>query len=127
MNLGAPLGELFGHLDEIFAFRVRVAPDDAGVDVGRCDDDRRAVSVGVVKRADRIAGARQGAHLGELRPAGHARVAIGHGDHAGFMESEDETDLFLIGDGADEFLAAGAGQPENIFDAVRGRDFEVGL
>ena len=127
MNLGAPLGELLGHFNQVFALRVRVTPDDSRIDVGRCDDHRRAVAVGVVKRADRIAGAGQGTDLGELRPAGHACVAISHGDHAGFMESEDETDFFLIGDGADEFLPAGAGQTENIFDAMRRRDFEVGL
>ena len=127
MNLGAPLGELLGHFDQVFAFRVRVAADDSRVDVGRCDDDRRAVAIGVVKRADRIAGARQGAYLGELGPAGHARVTIGHGDYAGFMERQDEADFFLIGDGADKFLAAGAGQTENIFDAMCRRDFEVCL
>ena len=123
MDFSAPFGELLGHLDQVFAFGVGVAAVDTGVDVGGRDDDRRAVAVGVVKRAHRVRRTGQRAHLRQLRPAGDAGMAVGHGDDAGFVHRQDKANLFLIGDGADEFLATGARQAENIFDAVGGGDF----
>src|ERR1044071_6895328 len=43
------------------------------------------------------------------------------------MKSKNEADLFLIRDGADEFLTAGAREPKHVLDAVCRGDFEVGL
>jgi hypothetical protein len=50
-------------------------------------------------------------------------MTIGHGNDAGFMHRQDEADLFLVGDGADELLPARARQAENIFHAMRRGDF----
>ena len=127
VDFGAPLGELFGHFHQVFALGVGVAAEDPGVHLGRCHHHRRAVAVGVVEGADGVGGTGQGAHLRQRRPAGDPRVAIRHGDHAGLVQREHEADFFLIGDGADKFLPAGAGQTENIIDAMVHRDFEISL
>ncbi len=127
MNFGAPLGELLGHFDQIFAFGVRVAAGNTRVHLGRSHDHRRTVAVGVVQRAYGIAGTRQGAHLRDRRPAGDPRVSIRHGHDASLVQREDETDFFLIGDGADKFLTAGARQTENVIHPMGYRHFEIGL
>jgi hypothetical protein len=43
------------------------------------------------------------------------------------MERKHESDLFLIGDGADELLTACSWQTKNVIDAMVHRDLEVGL
>jgi hypothetical protein len=43
------------------------------------------------------------------------------------MHRQDETNFFLVGDGADKLLPACARQAENVFHAMRRSDFQVGL
>jgi hypothetical protein len=54
-------------------------------------------------------------------------VAVGHGNDTGLVERQHEANFLLVGNGADELLAARSRQTENILDAVIHRDLQVGL
>ena len=139
-QLVVPLHELADHgaLVERLLAPVDVAVPGAGQLVlgergaAGGDEDRRVRAGGVDDPAERVGGADDHVHHDDLRPASDHGVAVGHADRGDLVRHRQRAGQHLtlggaLGVGLDDRREIRAGVREEVFDAPRGQQLQVGL
>ena len=84
------------------------------------DQHRRAVELGVVERAHRVAQPGRDVHVAGGEPVGCARIAVRHADHQRLLQTQHVLDLRLLPERLHDRQLGGAGIAEHDVDAFGG-------